>query len=348
MQRVVRAAGELAVDRDHVLHPADLGRDHDPVRTQAQALGIGGTVQRRAHQRLAQHEVGRLRLGSTAAFRSISRAARSWSRLPQLTPIRTGRSKRSAASTISSNCRSRFSPKPTLPGLMRNLASACGHLREVGQQPMAVVVEVADQRDVVAQQVQPLADGRDGAGGLVVVDGDPHDLGAGARQLDHLRGRGGDVGGVGVGHRLDDDGRAAADDDLPTRTAWVRCRVRSRQCHHGRVRYPTARARTAAIWRSRRRHRKPQRGRRPAAERFGASGEIVHHGTRCAGQSDAVTVDQDLQAAGIAGGQDQSSRSGRRTGRRLQGARAHEGAVGAADLDPAASRPTARRGSPLR
>ena len=64
-------------------------------------------------------------LGSgRAAFSSMSPASRSWSRLPQLTPMRTGRSYLSATSIMVWNCRSRFSRKPTLPGLMRYLASA--------------------------------------------------------------------------------------------------------------------------------------------------------------------------------------------------------------------------------
>ena len=47
------------------------------------------------------------------------------------------------------------------------------------------------------------------------VDGDAHHLGAGARQLLDLD-RGGDrVRGIGVGHRLHDDRRAAADDATP-------------------------------------------------------------------------------------------------------------------------------------
>src|SRR5262249_9762998 len=54
---------------------------------------------------------------------------------------------------------------------------------------------------------------RDLGGGLLRVHGDAHELGAGPRELDDLRGRARGILGVGVRHRLDDDGRAAADDD---------------------------------------------------------------------------------------------------------------------------------------
>ena len=61
---------------------------------------------------------------ASAEFSSISRVSRSASRLPQFTPMRTGLSCRQATSIISANCGSRLLPRPTLPGLMRYLASA--------------------------------------------------------------------------------------------------------------------------------------------------------------------------------------------------------------------------------
>ncbi len=61
---------------------------------------------------------------SAAAFLSIMRVSSDWSSEPQLTPILTGLSFFSATSTMVANWRSRFSPKPTLPGLMRYFASA--------------------------------------------------------------------------------------------------------------------------------------------------------------------------------------------------------------------------------
>ena len=66
-----------------------------------------------------------------------------------------------------------------------------------------------------------------GGGGLVAVDGQPHELGAGAGERGDLAGGRLDVGGVGVGHRLDDDRRAAADQD---RRSALRRRGRRRSC----------------------------------------------------------------------------------------------------------------------
>ena len=85
--------------------------------------------------------------GSAAReFSSIRRVSRSWSRLPQFTPMRTGFSWRHAISIISANCGSRLLPRPTLPGLMRYLASAAAQAGCFPQQLVAVEVEVADDR----------------------------------------------------------------------------------------------------------------------------------------------------------------------------------------------------------
>jgi hypothetical protein len=51
-----------------------------------------------------------------------------------------------------------LAPLPTLPGLMRYLDSACAQAGWLGQQLVAVVVEVADQRHVDAHAVELLAD----------------------------------------------------------------------------------------------------------------------------------------------------------------------------------------------
>ena len=86
-------------------------------------------------------------------------------------------------------------------------ARAVGILR---QQLVAVVVKVADQRHAAARRVQAPADFRHLRGGLRRVDGDAHQLRAGARERFDLARGGGRVLGVGVGHRLHHHRRAAA------------------------------------------------------------------------------------------------------------------------------------------
>jgi hypothetical protein len=88
-------------------------------------------------------------------------------------------------------------------------------LRVLDQELMAVVVEVADERHADAQVVELAADLGDSRGGRVVVDGDAHQLGSRMCQRGHLQSRAVDIGGVGVGHRLDHDGVARADVHAP-------------------------------------------------------------------------------------------------------------------------------------
>jgi hypothetical protein len=55
---------------------------------------------------------------------------------------------RIAISTMAANWRSFLSLKPTLPGLMRYLSSASAQAGMIGEQLVADVVEVADERHV--------------------------------------------------------------------------------------------------------------------------------------------------------------------------------------------------------
>ncbi len=105
-----------------------------------------------------------------------------------------------------------FSLKPTLPGLIRYLASASA---QAGWSDRSLCRCSGSRRraDVDADPVQALADLRHGGGGLVAVDGDAHQLRARAGELRDLRHRAVDVGRVGVGHGLHDDRRAAAHRD---------------------------------------------------------------------------------------------------------------------------------------
>ena len=66
-------------------------------------------------------------------------------------------------------------------------------------------MEVADHGNVHLGN-----DGGHGAGRFIGVHRHAHQLAAGRVQRAHLRGRRGGIGGVGIGHRLDDDRLGAA------------------------------------------------------------------------------------------------------------------------------------------
>ena len=118
--------------------------------------------------------------------------------------------------------------------------------RMIGQQLVADIMEIADQRHGDAEPVQTVADARDGGRGLVAVDGDADDFGTGARERRDLSHRRVHIGRVRVGHRLDHDGSAAADHhrpdahaDAPVPRGWTRrgfggCFLRDRLWGHQR------------------------------------------------------------------------------------------------------------------
>src|ERR1035437_3109416 len=86
-------------------------------------------------------------------------------------------------------------------------------LRVLLEQQGAVVVDVADNRHGAAEGGARIHNPRDGGGGGFGVYGHAHQFRPGARQRHHLVDRGCHVGGIGVGHRLDDNRMISADFD---------------------------------------------------------------------------------------------------------------------------------------
>src|SRR5579864_2768809 len=81
----------------------------------------------------------------------------------------------------------------------------------LGQELVPVVMKIADQRHRAARVVEAPPDLRQCSRGFRGVDRHAHELGSGVGERVHLRDGCGDIGGVGVRHRLHDDRRAAAD-----------------------------------------------------------------------------------------------------------------------------------------
>ncbi len=82
------------------------------------------------------------------------------------------------------------------------------------KQLVADIVEITDQRHIPAKPFETVADPGHGIGAFVAVDGDADDFRSGLVKGGNLSNRCIDIGGVGIGHRLDDDRRTAADRDI--------------------------------------------------------------------------------------------------------------------------------------
>jgi hypothetical protein len=94
-------------------------------------------------------------------------------------------------------------------GIDAQLGQCLRASRMLGEQLVAVEMEIADQRHIDIHLRQALADLRHGGGGLAGIDRDAHQFGAGARQLATCIAVAKYVLGIGVGHRLDDHGAGA-------------------------------------------------------------------------------------------------------------------------------------------
>ena len=182
------------------------------IRSWPSPVSSASSAERIADSIIASIITSRASRGSaSAALAFISSVRSSWSSEPQLTPIRTG------LSFVDRDPDDRrevlvVALRPDVARVDPVLREGLRHLRVLDQELVAVVVEVADDRDVDAEVVASLRDHlRDGRGGLVGVDRDADELRAGVGEPGDLdRGRVG-VRGVRVRHRLDDDRVGAAD-----------------------------------------------------------------------------------------------------------------------------------------
>ena len=210
MERVVALPGERAVDRDQVLHRRDLAGEHDLVRAEAERAGAFGAADRRRHQRVPGHRGGVL--GRFAARVLVHHLGQQL--LVEAAPVDPDADRAAVFQRDLDHGRElgvALGAEADIAGIDAVLGERLGAGRVLGQQLVADIVEVADQRHADALGIQRVADARHRGCGLFAVDGDADDLRPGAGERRRLRRRPLHVGGVGVGHRLDDDRAIAAD-----------------------------------------------------------------------------------------------------------------------------------------
>ena len=210
MERVVALPGELAIDRDQVLHRRDLAREHDFVRPEAELPRPFGAADCRGHQRFPGHS-GRVlrRLAPRVRVHQLRQQL-----LVQAAPVDPDADRAVVFQRDLDHGRElgvALGAEADIAGVDPVLGERLGAGRVLGQQLVADIVEIADQRDVDAQPVERVPDARHRGGGLGAVDGDADDLRSRAGERRHLGHGAVYVGGVGVGHRLDDDRTVAAD-----------------------------------------------------------------------------------------------------------------------------------------
>ena len=209
MERLLRLACQVAIDGDEVARARDLARDDDLVLAQAGLEGEGGRLHGGDHHALvqdvlrtpAQVAVGvLLHLGNDEFLVERSAIDADTHGLAVIDGHLADGGELFIAATAGAD----------VAGIDAVLVERRGAVRVAREQEVAVVVEVADERCGAAGVEHPLLDLGDGGSRFRQVDRDAHEFGPGLGQLDALLRRGGRVGRVGHRHRLDHDGRAAA------------------------------------------------------------------------------------------------------------------------------------------
>ena len=212
MQRMVGTARELAVDDDEILHIRHLARQHDAIGGKTQFLRLARTVERGGDERIAHH---RISVARRRGLRIDIHHARE-QRGIEAAPVDADPHRLVVANGVFDHhgeLRIALAALADVAGIDPVFGECAGAFRKFGQQLVAVEMKIANQRNGASLLVERGADRRHGGGSLRRVDGDAHDLRARLGECAHLRHGGGNVYGIGVGHRLHDDRRTAADRD---------------------------------------------------------------------------------------------------------------------------------------
>src|SRR5690606_32429542 len=189
VQRVVAARGEVAIDGDEILHVADLARQDDGIAAQAEFLGAARIADGRDHQRVAHYRLGFPGLGAAAVLVHLARHQFVIEAAPvdadaYRLVVAAGHFDHLGEIVVAALAAAHVAG---VDAVLRERLRAIGNL---GQQLVAVVVEIADQRHRHPHAVELLAYGDDFARGLRGVHRDAHELGTGLGQLLDLDGRG--------------------------------------------------------------------------------------------------------------------------------------------------------------
>ena len=212
VQGVAAARRQHRVDGDQVLHGADLGRDDDLVGAHPQLPRALGREDAGQHDRLVHDGAGIL--GRRRVRVLVHQAGQQL--LVEAAPVDPNAHRLVASQRLlddGGELDVALGLEADVAGVDAVLVERLGAGGVLGEQGVAVVVEVADQRHGHAHLRQSVADVRHGLGRLVAVHGNAHDLRAGAGQRRALAGCRVRVGRIRVGHRLHDDRRVAANGD---------------------------------------------------------------------------------------------------------------------------------------
>ena len=181
MDGVIGTRRQILIDRDQILHRRDLRRQDDAIFRQPDFLGTFGRRQRRLHHGFAHHRTGIARIGELCVLLHQMREQF----LIERAPVGADANRLAILDGEFDDVRELFVAlilEADVAGIDAVLVERLGTGRMIGEQLVADVVEVPDQRHVDAALAQAVTDVRNRCRGLVAVDGNAHQFGARARQ----------------------------------------------------------------------------------------------------------------------------------------------------------------------
>ena len=212
MKRLIGGAGQLAVDRDEIARSRGLARDDDLVLPQSALEGERRRFDRREHHALVED----LFRGETEIAVGVLLHPHHDQLLIERAAVDADAHRLAVVDRDFADRRELLVapfPGADVARIDAVLVERGRALGIPGQEQVAVVVEVADERRLASGVEHPPLDLGHRGGGLGEIDRDPHHVGSGFGKLDALLSRGSRVGGIGHRHRLHDDRRAAANLD---------------------------------------------------------------------------------------------------------------------------------------
>ena len=210
VERVAAAPCEHAVDGNEALDFGDLGAQHDAVGGKAELHGHVGALHGALDESGAKDGVGGKRIGERVVLVHHAGEERLIKRAPVDADAHGGAVLLRALNHGGEVLHALLA-LADVAGIDTVLGERGGAFGMICEQLVAVVVEVAHERDVAAGAVERLANAGDAASGVGRVDGESDELAARARKRKHLGDARLDVGRRGVRHRLHDDRVHAAD-----------------------------------------------------------------------------------------------------------------------------------------
>ena len=236
MQRVIAARGQIAIHLDQILHARHLARQDDAVARQAEFFGARGGIQRGGDQRIAHDLFRRMRLRPFGVL--VHHARQQF--LIQTAPVDADAHRLAVTRGRFDQGGELFVLLGAAPDVARvdaQLGERFGAFRHGLDQAVAVEMKVADQRHAAAQRIEFLAESRGtarAASSVLTVSRTNSE--PACQSACTWATRAGDIGGIGIGHRLHHHRRTAADRHMADQDAA--CRAADDGCIQAHCRVP--------------------------------------------------------------------------------------------------------------